>query len=228
MKTIDILKAFLKSTALATGTTIAAEGGTAFYTAASTMATSFSTDGNICLQQFTKKAEQDVHRVLYTLLAFAPAFLFSALYFLSKARNRSDYETLEESDSQSPCIAFFRNLFSAQNPIAKTVLVFLGPLMVGLSLIGIVYTPVMLALGGPDKRAIPADQCHDDIKSGDALLLVYASCILAVSLVIGLTCATFAYCDSPNAPSTSNPNNNTPAGKAATLPRLGYTPDDNL
>ncbi len=226
MKTIDILKAFLKSAALATGTTIAAEGGTAFYTSVSTMATSYSTDGNICLQQFTKKAEQDVHRVLYTLLAFAPTFLFSALYFLYKARNRSDYETLEESDSQGAC-AFFRNPFSAQHPIAKTVMVFLGPLMAGLALIGIVYAPIMLALGGPDKRAIPADQCHDDIKSGDALILLYASCTLVIALVTSL-CVTLASCESATSPSTSD-RNNTPEGKAATPFRLGLAPtDDNL
>jgi hypothetical protein len=188
MKTRDIVSILLKSAGIGLISTTTAVGGIGMYSSIANTVTSIPEDGNDCLAVLEDLRKLDTTRVLWSLLAFAPGFLFGSLYFLCRLpgsvcpSQASEYETIDDNDETS-CIAtsfnemsnFFRAVFLSDNPFK----VLLKAIIAGLSVLGLLYGIVTVSTTNIDRKVFLPEECQEDLR-GDIILDLTLNLIILV------------------------------------------------
>lgn len=193
---IDVLK---KSTGAALITTTTVVGAVGLYSSITNASTSIPEDGDECLDVFTNLKQQATARVLWSLLSFAPGFLFGALYFLCRLPESVcpdlslEYSPIEDSNQNS---CFTRTLdemskfFHAVVFSDKIYKAIFKAIIAGLSVLGFLYGIVTVATTDIDKDLFVPKDCQNDLRSDITLDLTLSLIILVMIsgpiLVLGL------------------------------------------
>lgn len=190
MKTRDIVTILLKSAGIGLISTATVVGAVTAYSTVANAGTSIPKDGDECLDVFENLKKLDTARVLWSLLTFAPGFLFGSLYFLCRLPGSvcpdqtSEYETIEDNHDAS-CLKQTLNdmsnsleaLMLSDNPFK----VLFKAIIAGLSALGLINGIVTVSTTHIDRKIFLPEECQEDLR-GDIILDIALSIIMLVTV----------------------------------------------